>query len=190
MGYAIAQAAVDKGWTVDLVSGPTHLREPEECILYPVETGEEMFHQVDALFDACDILIMAAAIVDFRPRHPRPHKEKKNEADLTVEMEPVVDILKTVTRRKKEQFVVGFAAETRNLEDYAKRKLEEKNLDLIAANPIGNGAGFGLYSNKITVLGPGGFREDWPPASKEDLGRDLVELVSRKHAERHAAAQS
>lgn len=183
MGYAIAQAAVDAGWTVDLVSGPTHLREPEECILYPVVTGEEMYHQVDALFDACDILIMTAAIVDFRPKSPLAHKEKKGDAQLNIEMEPVIDVLKTVSQRKKDQFLVGFAAETNDLENYAMRKLKEKNLDLIAANLIGSGSGFALDSNILTILGPDGFREKWPAASKESLGRDLVALVTRKMEE-------
>lgn len=190
MGYAIAQAAVDAGWTVDLVSGPTHLREPEECILYPVVTGEEMFHQVDALFDACDVLIMTAAIVDFRPKTPLAHKEKKGEAQLTIETEPVVDVLKTVCQRKKNQYVVGFAAETQDLENYAMRKLREKNLDLIAANLIGDQSGFGLYNNILTLLGTDGFREKWPPASKESLGRDLVALVARKMEELRTLSRS
>lgn len=189
MGYAIARAAVEAGWTVDLVSGPTHLEEPPETVLYPVTTGEEMFHQVDALFDACDVLVMTAAIVDFRPKRPLERKEKKGSAQLSVEMEPVVDILKTVTARKADQFVVGFAAETDNLEAYARSKLEEKNLDLIAANRIGEaGAGFGGDANRLLVLGRDGFRAEWPAASKDQLGRDLVELVARKREERTATA--
>ena len=120
MGFAIAAAAVEAGWTVDLISGPTHLTEPPETILYPVGTGEEMYHQVDAVFDACDVLIMTAAVVDFRPKHPMERKEKKGSAQLTLEMEPVIDILKAVTWRKRDQFVVGFAAETNDLETYAR----------------------------------------------------------------------
>jgi len=190
MGYSIAQAAVEAGWTVDLVSGPTHLREPEECILYPVMTGEEMFHQVDALFDACDVLIMTAAIVDFRPTNPLTQKEKKSEADLTIHMEPVTDVLKTVTRRKKDQFVMGFAAETHNLENYARQKLFEKNLDLIAANRIGEGTGFGLDANQLTLLGHSGFREEWPSCSKEELGRRIVALIARRLQQTsHASSQ-
>lgn len=187
MGYAIAEAAVKAGWTVDLISGPTHLREPEECILYPVVTGEEMFHQVDALFDACDVLIMTAAIVDFRPKTPLPHKEKKGNAQLTIEMEPVVDILKTVSQRKENQFLVGFAAETQNLDEYAARKLKEKNLDLIAANLIGDSSGFALDQNVLTLIGPHGFHEEWPAATKEALGHKLVALIGEKLAEYHTA---
>ena len=185
MGFAIAAAAVEVGWTVDLISGPTTLTEPPETILYPVETGEEMYHQVDAVFDACDVLIMTAAVVDFRPKHPMARKEKKGSAQLTLEMEPVVDILKTVTRRKRDQFVVGFAAETNDLETYARRKLEEKNLDLVVANLVGGAdAGFATDANRLTVLGPDGFRLDWPPASKQSLGRDLIELIGTRMAAR------
>lgn len=185
MGYAIAQAAVDMGWTVDLISGPTHLEEPSECIHYPVVSGEEMFNQVDALFDACDVLIMTAAVVDFRPSNPMAMKEKKGDAQLSLKMEPVVDILKTVSKRKKDQYLVGFAAETNDLENYALRKLKEKNLDLIAANLIGgSGSGFGLDENILTLLGPDGFREKWPAASKDSLGKDLVSLISRRMKER------
>ena len=187
MGFAIAAAALEAGWTVDLVSGPTHLTEPPESILYPVVTGEEMFHQVDALFDACDVLIMTAAVVDFRPKHPMERKEKKGDAPLTLDMEPVVDILKTMIRRKKDQFVVGFAAETNDLETYARSKLEEKNLDLIVANLVGGaGAGFASDANRLTILGPDSFRLDWPPDSKQSLGRDLIALIGEKMAERES----
>ncbi len=185
MGFAIAAAAVEAGWTVDLISGPTHLTEPPETILYPVETGEEMYHQVDAVFDACDVLVMTAAVVDFRPKKPMEQKEKKESARLTLELEPVIDILRTVTRRKRDQFVVGFAAETGDLETYARRKLEEKNLDLVAANLVGGAdAGFAAEANRLTILGPDGFRLDWPPASKESLGRDLIGLIAARMAAR------
>ncbi len=180
-GYAIAEAAIERGWTVDLISGPTHLTEPEEAIFYPVETGEEMFHQVDALFDVCDVLVMTAAVVDFRPAHPLPRKEKKGDARLTLDLEPVVDILKTVTARKANQFVVGFAAETGDLETYALGKLASKNLDLVCANRSGEpGTGFAGDSNSLIVFGPEGFRVDWPHTSKKELGRRLVELLAER----------
>lgn len=181
MGYAIAEAAIAAGWTVDLVSGPTQLPEPPEAILYPVVTGEEMYHQVDALFDPCDVLIMTAAVVDFRPLNPSSRKEKKGQARMTLDMEPVIDILKTVTKRKGNQFVVGFAAETHELETYALEKLRSKNLDLIAANSVTEpGSGFGLYANRLTIFGPDGFRLDWEPDSKERLGAKLVDLIGKR----------
>ena len=112
MGYALADAAVAAGWTVDLVAGPVALPEPDDVILYPVVSAEEMYHQVDALFDACDVLIMTAAVSDFRPVVQHAEKEKKGGASMSVEFERTIDILKTMTERKAHQTVVGFAAET------------------------------------------------------------------------------
>ena len=84
MGFALAEAAVQAGWTVDLVAGPVALPEPEGVILYPVVTAAEMYHQVDALFDACDVLIMTAAVSDFRPKVQHAHKQKKCEAATNI----------------------------------------------------------------------------------------------------------
>ena len=137
MGFALANAAVAQGWTVDLVTGPVALEEPEGVVLYPVTSAEEMFHQVDALFDVCDILIMTAAVSDFRPVKQHAKKEKKAQAAMTIEFERTVDILKTMTERKQHQIVVGFAAETDHIEEYARKKLFEKRCDWIVANKVG-----------------------------------------------------
>lgn len=175
MGFALARAAVDLGWTVDLVAGPVSLAEPDGVILYPVVSAEEMYHQVDALFDACDILIMTAAVSDFRPVRRQERKEKKAGASLTIEFERTVDILKTVTERKLSQVVVGFAAETDNVEAYARRKLEEKRLDWIVANEIGlQGSGFASDTNTVLLIGADGTREALGPDSKEALARRLI----------------
>ncbi|MGB0745010.1 MAG: phosphopantothenoylcysteine decarboxylase, partial [Opitutales bacterium] len=131
MGFALAEAAIDAGWTVDLVAGPVALEEPDGAILYPVVTAQEMYHQVDALFDACDVLIMAAAVSDFRPVEQSESKAKKEDAKLTVEFERTIDILKTVTERKLHQTVVGFAAETNDVETYAREKLVAKRMDWV-----------------------------------------------------------
>lgn len=182
MGYAIARAAVEAGWTVDLVSGPSPLPEPEGVVFYPVETGDQMYHQIDALFDAADILIMTAAVTDFRPQSYTRHKVKKGDAEREIRLVPVIDILETVARRKRpDQCVVGFAAETNDVEDYARRKLEAKNLDYIVANRIGiANSGFASDTNEIVLLGRDGSRHTWGPASKERLGFSLVEhLVAR-----------
>lgn len=179
MGFALAQAALEKGWTVDLVSGPVALTEPDGVILYPVVTGDEMFHQVDALFDACDVLLMTAAVCDMRPRRTQPHKVKKEAIEWTVEFEPVVDILKTVAQRKRvEQCVVGFAAETRDIETYAQDKLEAKNLDYIAANQVGGATtAFESDTNEIVLLGNDGSRRVLGPASKLAVARQLIDAL-------------
>lgn len=183
MGFALAEAAVDAGWTVDLVAGPVAREEPEGAILYPVVTAEEMLHQVDALFDACDVLIMAAAVSDFRPKEPLPRKAKKGEASLTVAFERTVDILKTVTERKLHQTVVGFAAETDNVESYAREKLESKRLDWIVANEVGQaGAGFAADTNEVLLIGADGSFKQIGPATKSAIAIELIERFGQGRA--------
>lgn len=181
MGYALATAAVEAGWTVDLVSGPVALQEPDGVVLYPVLSAEEMYHQVDALFDACDILIMAAAVSDFRPVEQHARKEKKDAASRMVAFERTVDILRTVTERKAHQTVVGFAAETNDVESYARRKLVEKRCDWMVANDISApGCGFASEHNEVLLLGADGTCETQGPASKVELAGILINRFSRK----------
>lgn len=175
MGFALAQAAIDAGWTVDLVAGPVSLVEPDGAILYPVVTAEEMYHQVDALFDACDVLIMAAAVSDFRPVIQHKEKEKKGGASLSIEFERTIDILKTVTERKLHQTVIGFAAETNDLESYALKKMKDKRCDWMVANKIGEpGAGFAADTNEVLLIGPETSSESYGPATKESIARLLI----------------
>ncbi|WP_169305347.1 phosphopantothenoylcysteine decarboxylase [Coraliomargarita akajimensis] len=178
MGFAIAEAAVDAGWTVDLVAGPVSLPEPDDVILYPVETAEEMFHQVDALFDACDVLIMTAAVSDFRPKKRLSKKEKKGDAAMSIEFERTTDILKTMTERKAHQTVVGFAAETNDVEAYARRKLEEKRCDWMVANDVSKaGVGFAGDSNEVLLIGADGNSRLIGPATKRQIADELVRVV-------------
>lgn len=180
MGYALADAAVAQGWTVDLVAGPVALEEPENVVLYPVVSADEMFHQVDALFDVCDVLIMTAAVSDFRPVKQHARKEKKGQASLTVEFERTVDILKTMTERKQHQIVVGFAAETDHVEEYARKKLFEKRCDWIVANKVGEvGAGFAADTNTVTLIGAGGDSVRLGPAPKSEIARELINKIGR-----------
>ena len=120
MGFALAKAAKAAGWTVDLVSGPVSLPEPEGVMFYPVVTSEELMRQTDALFGPCDILIMTAAVSDWRPKQTLSQKLKKDGSAMSLEMEPVPDILAAMAaQRKPGQFLVGFAAETENIEEHA-----------------------------------------------------------------------
>lgn len=178
MGFALAEAAVEAGWTVDLIAGPVALPEPEGVILYPVVTAEEMYHQVDALFDACDVLIMTAAVSDFRPKVQLKQKEKKGDASMTVDFERTIDILKTVTERKLEQTVVGFAAETNDVEAYAQGKLEAKRCDWIVANDVSKeGAGFAADTNEVILIGANGTRTPLGPSTKHTIAKDLIRLI-------------
>ena len=184
MGFALAEAAVAAGWTVDLVAGPVALQEPDDVILYPVVSAEEMYHQVDALFDACDVLIMTAAVSDFRPVRQHASKEKKAEASMQIEFERTIDILKTMTARKAHQTVVGFAAETHEVENYAKRKLKEKRCDWVVANDVSQvGAGFAADTNEVLLIGADGSARSLGPASKQDIARQLIGLIAPKVVE-------
>ncbi len=175
MGYALARAALKMGWEVDLVSGPVSLPEPAGAAMHPVVTGEEMFARIDSLFDACDILIMTAAVMDYRPLQYSAQKIKKSGDSLVVQLSPVVDILKTVAARKKNQLVVGFAAETENISAHGREKLERKKADFIVANQVGApGAGFASDTNFITLIGRDGFSLDIGPASKLEIAEQLI----------------
>jgi phosphopantothenoylcysteine decarboxylase/phosphopantothenate--cysteine ligase len=179
MGFAIAEAALEMGWTVDLVAGPVDLQEPDGAILYPVTSADEMLQQVDALFDACDLLIMTAAVADFRPAERLPQKEKKAEATLNLALQPTVDILKTMVQRRAQQVVVGFAAESERVLEHAKQKLLEKDLDWIVANQIGQpGTGFAGDHNELWLLARDGTCHHLTLASKRALAAQLVEYIS------------
>ena len=181
MGFSIAQAAIDAGWNVDLVAGPVDLEEPIGAIFYPVMTAEEMLHQVDALFDACDILIMTAAVSDFRPVIQHTQKEKKGEASMNIEFERNTDILKTMSDRKAHQTVVGFAAETKDVVTYAKEKLASKNLEFIVANEVGRaGSGFAADSNEVILISADGTSIKLGPSTKSVIAEELIQLVAPK----------
>ena len=176
MGYALAAAARAAGWTVDLVSGPVSLPEPDGVMVYPVVTAAEMLRQTDALFGPCDVLIMTAAVSDWRPKVSHPQKLKKTGEGLSVEFEPTEDILATLARRRRpDQLLVGFAAETENVEAHALAKLDRKGADLIAANSVAGPHGaFGSDQNKLILLGRDGFREVLGPGAKTAVAASLI----------------
>ena len=179
MGFALAEAALKQGWSVDLVSGPVNLQEPDGAILYPVVSAESMYYQVDALFDACDVCIMAAAVSDFTPIEYSEHKVKKDKAKRTLHLAKTIDILKTMGERKQEQFIVGFAAESENLEANAKAKLDEKNCDWVIANQIGEeGTGFASDNNAIIILKKDGTRETHGSTSKLALAEKIIQAIT------------
>ena len=189
MGFALAVAAKEAGWSVDLVAGPVSLPEPAGVMVYPVVTAAEMHRQADALFGPCDVLIMTAAVSDWRPKATAPQKLKKDGQGMTVELEPVPDIVSALAEeRRTDQFLVGFAAETENVEAHALDKLERKGLDLIAANSVAGPEGaFGSDENKLILLGHDGYREVIGPASKAAVARQLIAAIARLVAARKSS---
>ncbi|OQB25036.1 MAG: Coenzyme A biosynthesis bifunctional protein CoaBC [Firmicutes bacterium ADurb.Bin182] len=153
MGFAIAEAAAERGATVTLISGKTELETPFGTERVDVVSTREMYDAIDKRFSKCDALIMAAAPSDFTPVRVFENKIKKQaNEDMKIEFKPTVDILKSVGQKKNDQIMIGFAAETENIEAYAREKLVNKNLDIIAANDISaEGTGFETDTNSVTL---------------------------------------
>lgn len=184
MGYAIAAAARELGWDVELVSANVTLTPPPGAHLTKVVTGDEMLVAARERFPQCDILVKTAAVCDFRPKYYESHKRKKDGSGMVVEFEPTTDILKTLAAGKTPtQTVVGFAAETQDVETYAKKKLREKNLDLIVANLVGRGnvGAFGSDDNAVILLGHNNFRKEFSLAPKTEIARLLISEIARFH---------
>lgn len=183
MGYAIAAAAVEQGAEVQLVSANVGISPPAGVELIKVESAEEMFEAVISCFDETDITIMAAAVADYRPVKQASSKMKKKDEKLVLELERTPDILAELGKRKNKQFVVGFAAETENLQHYAMDKLQRKRCDLIVANDITTaGGGFGSDQNEVSVFDQHGLVEQWPLSSKQSIAERLVELIFHRLA--------
>ncbi len=158
MGYAVAAEAAARGGRVTLVSGPTQLSPPAGCEFVPVRSAADMAQAVLDGYPEADIVVMSAAVCDFRPAQVSPRKIKKGEGRLRqLEVTPTKDILQELGARKKGQFLVGFAAESDSLEANARDKLQRKNLDLIVANDISQpGQGFQADDNRVSILRPDG----------------------------------
>jgi phosphopantothenoylcysteine decarboxylase/phosphopantothenate--cysteine ligase len=183
MGYAVATAARDAGAEVVLVSGPVNLPAPPGVTRVCVETAEQMMAAVNAEVPGTDIFIAAAAVSDYRPVQVSSEKIKKTSDSLLLALSRTPDILATVAAGSPRPFVVGFAAETQNVERNALAKLEGKRLDMIAANQVGDGLAFDCDDNALTVYWPGGRRE-LPKAGKAQLAAELVGVIAERFASR------
>lgn len=179
MGYALAEAARDRGADVILVSGPTHLARPWGVIFHSVVTAEEMRSVVMEQARDAKVVIMAAAVSDFRPRTVSGGKIKKDAAQRSIELEQTADILAGLGGEKADRVLVGFAAETESIRENAAKKLEAKGLDMIVANEVNRtDAGFGAETNEAVIMDRFGDVQDLPLMPKQRLAQLILDKVS------------
>ncbi|MCG3201938.1 MAG: Coenzyme A biosynthesis bifunctional protein CoaBC [Gammaproteobacteria bacterium] len=190
MGYAVAEAFAEAGAEVTLVSGPAGLPAPSGVALVRVETAEEMAAAVCAHMDGAQVFVGAAAVADYRAAEVASQKIKKTAEAMSLALIKTPDILASVARRTPRPFVVGFAAETEQLIENARKKLESKHLDMIAANDVSlTGLGFESERNALQVIWKTG-EASLPAARKGELARDLVELIGERYFEKNRAENS
>jgi phosphopantothenoylcysteine decarboxylase/phosphopantothenate--cysteine ligase len=183
-GFALAQAALDRGAAVTLITGPSHLPTPVGAERVDVTTAQEMYDGVMSTVEGANVLLMTAAVADYRPATAAPHKTKKGTGDLNLHLVRTPDILAAVAARRAEtgfpRIVVGFAAESENLVENARAKLAAKNLDLIVANDItAPDAGFVAQTNRVVILDRQGGVEELPLMSKAAVAEVVAEAIVR-----------
>ena len=181
MGYAIAEAAQARGARVVLVTGPTTIPAPRGVEIVPVETAEEMTKALSARFSWSTVVIMAAAVADFRPKHPASQKLKKQgKIETTLDLERTTDILAALSAQRTTQLLVGFAAETNDLLAHAAEKLKTKGIDLIVANDVTRpGGGFGSEQNAATLIDRQGQVTELPLKPKRELADNILDAAHR-----------
>lgn len=180
MGYALAKIAMERGAEVTLVTGKTYIEKPDFVKIIDVKSAKEMFDAVDKEFDSQDIVIMSAAVADYRPKTVADEKIKKNDGETAIELERTDDILGTMSRRKKNQFLCGFSMETEHMLENSKNKLKKKNLDMICANNLKvEGAGFGTDTNVVTLITENESRQ-LPIMSKEQVANEILTEINNR----------
>lgn len=178
MGYAIAKMAEFRGADVTLISGPVHVEPPLNVRMIAVISAQEMREAFLAEMKVADIAIKVAAVADYRAKHPADHKIKKKDEAMVIELEKNPDILKEAGNIKTNQFLVGFAAETQDLQENALAKLNAKNLDMIVGNLVGDpSSGFGTESNKVTFFYRDGDKEPFESMDKEQVAHTLLDRI-------------
>lgn len=191
MGYALAEACKCRGAAVTLVSGPTRLAVPAGVTVENVRATAEMSDAMFRCLDRATVVLMAAAVVDFAPARTETEKIKKGDGALTLELKPTLDILTEISRRRKpDQLIVGFAAETSNLLENAAAKVREKGLDLIVANDVTQeGAGFDADTNIVTLIFPGGQVKPLEKMSKLDVANAILDEAIGLRTKRAASVK-
>ena len=179
MGFALAQAAIDAGAQVTLIAGPVSLATPEHVNRVDVDSAQQMFDAVHERVHECDIFIAAAAVADYRAEHIVDTKIKKQNDTMMLTLVRNPDIVASVAQLQPKPFTVGFAAETQRVKEYARDKLERKNLDMIVANDVAMpGIGFNSENNAVTILWRDG-ELDIGEQSKAQIAREIISLIER-----------
>jgi phosphopantothenoylcysteine decarboxylase/phosphopantothenate--cysteine ligase len=179
MGYTIAEAALEAGHDVTLISGPVNLDPPRGAQFVSVLTGDEMFDATNRSLHNLDALVMCAAVADYKPRNVSPRKIKKCSSNFSLELVPTRDILSGLAKQKPQFLIVGFAAETNDMEKNARQKLREKNCDIIVANDVSRAnSGMDSDENEVTILFRNGEKKKISRAPKKIIARELVKIIA------------
>lgn len=186
MGIALAEALAEAGANVQLVLGPTHLSTQHSGVVTTrVVTAADMFSSCMELSPKADIIVMAAAVADYRPKNVADKKMKKKDDELNIELEKTKDIARTLGSQKKNgQLLIGFSLETNNEREFALKKLQDKNLDMVVLNSLNDaGAGFNYDTNKVLLLSRNGKEQALPLQSKQEVARNIVlAIIDLQHA--------
>jgi phosphopantothenoylcysteine decarboxylase / phosphopantothenate---cysteine ligase len=180
MGYAIADAAIAAGHDVTLISGPASVTPPEGAQFISITTSDELHDEVHRAVRECDVLVMCAAVSDYKPAEVGPRKMKKPKNSFPLELIPTRDILASLPKENRGYLVIGFAAETHDLELNAQKKLREKNCDMIVANDVSKtDSGMESDENAVTIFFRNGESKTISRRSKKIIARELVKIISK-----------
>ena len=178
MGYAVAEVAAQLGANVTLISGPVNLDVPKGVNVVHVESAEEMYNAVMAHYEDADVVVKTAAVADYKPAQIHDQKMKKQDGEAVINLVRTKDILAELGKRKAHQILVGFAAETNNVDEYARKKLKSKNADMIVANNVTTkGAGFGSDTNIVTFYKADGTKKEFSILSKQKVAMEILKEV-------------
>ena len=178
MGFAIARGAINRGAEVRMVAGPSHLATPSGVQRIDTVSAAELLSETSRNFPWCTALVMAAAVADFRPANPAAQKVKKNARGVDLKMVAIADEMPKLAAKRGSRLLIGFAAETNDLEAHARDKLKRKGLDLIVANDVTQeGAGFGVDTNIVTLIGADGSAQNYPQLSKDEVANIILDRL-------------
>jgi len=180
MGYAIAEAGIEDGHEITLITGPVALAAPDNAIVVQITTSDELYDAVHQHTAECDVLVMCAAVSDYKPQGAATHKMKKQVGEFALHLKATRDILASLPTKNRKFLVVGFAAETQDMEASAQRKLLAKNCDMIVANDVSrNDSGMESDENEVTIFFRNGERKHISRAPKKIIAREILKKITQ-----------